>query len=186
VKFDTVELVVCVSEHQKIALEVNLGRFKYLIKDESDIFSSIPLSEVARVVQRELILIKQRTGEYKLNYKKDLPQFANSTALAVLQPYSGPHRVFEEHTELANDLCHPAGAIKVEDAGALCSGHTPATAVGTLTPISLLQQAPSQHSSQNQAVRVKMAFDHEENLKVVSSNLSTVSLDLISVESQGD
>ena len=75
--FDTVEMVIRVNILFPITLEVDLKRFEYLRKDPNDRFDVIPLEEVAKVVQKELVMlqVKNKKGQYKVVKKKDIPGY---------------------------------------------------------------------------------------------------------------
>ena len=102
--YDTVEFTVILHEthvdsHTNVApldddedllkIEVDLERFQYLRDDPEDAFSVIPLAELARIVQKEIVLVYQRAkhadqeGCYMIQYKKDIPAYTRLEALKL-------------------------------------------------------------------------------------------------------
>lgn len=57
IDYDTVEITVCPNEEQKLTVRIDLKRFQYLRFDQNDQFDVIPLSKIAQIVQKDLILL---------------------------------------------------------------------------------------------------------------------------------
>ena len=58
-------------------------RFEYLRQNKEDHFDVIPLCEIGRIIQDELVLVENPTlrGQYTLYYKKDLAAYKQLEAM---------------------------------------------------------------------------------------------------------
>ena len=56
IKFDNLRFIIQL-DSQKLTLDIPLKNFEYLQKDPKDKFDVIPLNQVARIIQKQIVLI---------------------------------------------------------------------------------------------------------------------------------
>ena len=83
VQFDTLEFTVVVSPIERLTLEVDLKQYRYLKQCPNDLFSPIPLKQVALEIQKSVVLVqdKENGGAYKLLYKSEIQSLTQAKAL---------------------------------------------------------------------------------------------------------
>ena len=56
IKFDNLRFTIQLAA-QKLTLDIPLKNFEYLMKDPKDKFDVIPLNKVARIIEKQIVLI---------------------------------------------------------------------------------------------------------------------------------